>query len=108
MIEPVGVFEKKLYRRDVISLARSPRAEGLGLFNGSRCLLQLCRVRRRPDGVIVAHRDAPVTHAASRVGDGNSGERLLGLFILEGMEPRDCPIELPLGLWGTGDGEVDP
>src|SRR4028118_1104375 len=108
MVEFVRVFVKKLYRRDVISLALRACADGLGLFDGFPSLLQLRRVRRRPDRMVVAHRDAPVTHAASRVGDGNFGEDLFGLFILEGMEPRDCAGELLLGFGSTGDREVDP
>ena len=57
--------------------------------------------------MIVAHCDAPVTHAASRVSDGNFGERLFSFFILERMKPGHCAIELLLGLRVTGDGEVD-
>ena len=108
MIELVSVFVKNLYRRDVISLAlvRAPTLFAFSMALDPFC--QLCRGRRRPEGMIVAHRDAPVTHAASRVGDGNFGEHLFSLFILERMEPGDCAIELLLGLRVTGDGEVDP
>jgi hypothetical protein len=49
-----------------------------------------------------------VSHAASRVSDRNVSECLFSLFILERMEPGDCAIELPSGLGGTGDGEIDP
>jgi hypothetical protein len=57
--------------------------------------------------MVVAHRNAPVTHAASRVSNGNFGERLFSLSVLERMEPGDCAIELPLGLGVTGNGEVN-
>src|SRR2546426_4763823 len=108
MVKFVGVTVKNLYRRDVITLALSPCSDDLCLFDGARSLLQLCRGWRRPDGMVVAHRDPPVTHAASRVSDGNFGERLFSLFILERMEPGYRAIELPLGLGVTGDREVDP
>src|SRR5882724_11842183 len=108
MIKLVRVFVKTLYRRDVISLAPCPCAGGPGLFDGCQPLLQLCRVWRSPDGMVVAHRDTPVTHAASRIGDGNFGEDLFSLFILERMEPCYCPIELLAGLSVTGNGKVDP
>jgi hypothetical protein len=58
--------------------------------------------------MVVAHRDAPVSHAALRVSDRNFSEHLFSLFILERMEPGDCAIELPTGLGGTVDGEIDP
>ena len=57
--------------------------------------------------MVVAHRNAPVTHATLRVSDGDFVERLFSLFILERMEPGDGTIKLPLGLGVTGDGEVD-
>src|ERR1700730_8740308 len=94
----VSVFVKNLYRGDVISLALGPCAYGFCLFDGARSLPQLCCGRRRPDGMVIAHRDAPVTHAAARVGDGNFAERLFSLFVLERMEPGDCAIELPPSL----------
>src|SRR5258705_12683675 len=107
VIEFVTIFVKDLYRRDVISLALSPCAGDLCLFDGARSLLQLRGGRRRPDRMIVTHRDAPVPHAASRINDRNFSERLFSLFILERMKPGDCPIELHLGLMVTGDAEVD-
>jgi hypothetical protein len=58
--------------------------------------------------MVVAHCDAPVAHAASRVREGNLSEDLFSLFILERMEPCDRAIELLPGLSGTGDEEVDP
>src|SRR5262245_11781750 len=108
MIQLVGVFVKKLYRRDVISLALCPRADGPGLFYGAQPLLQFRHARRRPEGMVVAHRDAPVSHAALRVSDRDFIKRLFSLLILERMEPGDRAIELPLGLRGAGDGKVDP
>src|SRR5258705_11197168 len=107
VIEFVTIFVEDVYCRDVISLALGPCAGDLCFFDGVRSLLQLRGGRRCPDRMIVAHRDAPVTHAASRVSDRNFGERLFSLFILERMEPGDCPIELHLGLVVTGDAEVD-
>src|ERR1044071_5469748 len=108
MIELVGVFVKDLYRRDVLSLAPGACANRLALFYGIPSLLQLSRARRCPERMVVAHRDAPVRNAASRVGDGNFGKRLFSLFILERMEPGDGAIELPPGLRATGNVEVDP
>jgi hypothetical protein len=58
--------------------------------------------------MVVAHRDAPVTHAASRISDSHSCEDLFSLFILERMEPCDCEIEFLAGFNGTGNGKVDP
>src|SRR5947209_6507413 len=74
MIELVSVLVKNLDRRDVSSLALSPCAGAFCLFDRARSLLQLGRGWRRPEGMVVAHCDAPVTHAALRVGDGNFGE----------------------------------
>src|SRR5437879_2967398 len=107
VVKLAGVSIKNFQGRDVISLALSTYAHDLCLFDGARSLLQLCRGRRRPDGMVVGHGHAPVTHTASRVSDGNLGERLFSLFILERMEPGDCAIELSLGLRVTRDGEVD-
>src|SRR6267143_3348551 len=101
-IEIGRVLVKNLDGRDVISLALSPCANDLCLGDRARSFLQLCRGWRRPDGMVIAHRDAPVTHAASRVSDGNFGECLFSIFILERMEPGDGPIELLLGDGGTG------
>src|SRR5258705_6330651 len=98
VIEFVTIFVEDLYRRDVVSLALSPCAGDPCLFDGARSLLQLRGGRRRPYGMIVAHRDAPVTHAALRISDRNFGERLFSLFVLERMEPGDGPIESHLGL----------
>jgi len=107
MIQLVRVLVKNLYRRDVIPLAFSPRAGGLGLFHGAQPLLQLRHARRRPDGMVVAHCYAPVSHAALRVSDRDFGECLFSLFILERMEPGDRAIELPPGLGSAGYGEFD-
>src|SRR5258708_5286085 len=107
MIELVSILVKNFYRRDVVSLTLSLCADALCLFDGVRSLLQLCRGRRRPDGMVVAHGNAPVTHATSRIGDGNFAKRLFSLFILERMEPGDGAIEFPLCLGITGDREVD-
>src|SRR5687767_5371290 len=82
-IEILSALIKNLHRRDVVSLALSPCAHHLCLFDRTRALLQLRLGRRRPDRMVVAHRDTPVTHAASRIGYGNFGERLFSLFILE-------------------------
>src|SRR5258706_2522135 len=106
MIELVSVFVKSLDRRDVISLALSSCAHGLCVFHRAQSLLQLCRGWRSPDGMVIAHGNAPVAHPAPRVGDGNFGECLLSLFILEGMEPGDCAIELFLSGGGTRYGEI--
>ena len=57
--------------------------------------------------VVVAHGDAPITHAAARVSGRNFGERLFCLFILKRMEPGYGTIELLLGPRFTGDVEVD-
>src|SRR5258708_1390332 len=107
MIELVSVFVKNLDRRYVISLALTPYAGGLCLFHRAQSLLQLCRGWRRPNGMVIAHGDAPVAHPAPRVSDGNFGERLFSFVILKGMEPGDCAIELFLGGGGTGDWEID-
>src|SRR5437660_6410543 len=107
MIELVSVFVKNFDRRNVISLALSPCAGDFCLFHHARSLLQLGRGWRSPEGMVVAHRDAPVSHAALRVGDGNFGERLFSRFILERMEPGDRVVELLLGRGGAGDWEID-
>src|SRR5207253_10522780 len=107
MIELVSVFIKDLDGRDVISLALSPCTGDFCLFHRPRSLLQLGRVWRNPEGMVVAHCDAPVGHAALRVGEGNFGERLFSGFIFEGMEPGDRAIELLLGRGGAGDWEIN-
>src|SRR5436853_2674611 len=85
MIEFVSVFVKNLDCREVISLALSSCAGDFCLCHRARSLLQLGRCWRRPEGMVVADCDAPVTHAALRVGEGNFGERLFSGFILERM-----------------------
>src|SRR5437763_1722559 len=107
MIESVGVLVKVLDGRNVISLALSPSANDLCSCDRARSFLQLRRGWRRPDGMVVADGNAPVSHAASRVSDGNFGKCLFSIFILERMEPGDRPIELLLGDGGTGDWEID-
>ena len=107
MIELVSVLVKNLDRRDVVSLALSPCARDLCLFHRARSLLQLDRGWRSPEGMVLAHGDAPESHAALRVGDGNVGERLFSRFILERMEPGDRAIELPPGSDVAGDWEID-
>src|SRR6185436_17718740 len=97
MIERVGVFVKSLQRRDVISLAPGTRANALRLVDGTQSLLQLCGGRRRPDLVVAAHRDDPISHAAARVNRGYFVERLFGFFVFERMEPGYGAIKLLLG-----------
>ena len=107
MIKFVGVPVKDFYCRDVISFALSARAGDLCFRDGAPSFLQLRSGWRRPERMVTAHSNAPVTHAAAWVSNSDFSERLFSLFILEGMEPGDCAIELPLGLPVTRDGEVD-
>src|SRR5688572_16698619 len=107
MIELVKVFVKQLYRRDVILLTLSLRAHRLSFFNGFPTLLKFGSARRSPEGMIIAYCNAPVTHAALWVVDGNFSENLFSIFILERMEPSDCEIELLLNLCGAGNWKIN-
>src|SRR5688572_20172686 len=89
VIELVKVFVKQLYRRNVILLTLSLRTDRLCFFNSFPPLLKFGSARRCPEGMIIAYCNAPVTHPASRVVDGNFSENLFSLFILERMEPSD-------------------
>ena len=55
----------------------------------------------------VAHRDAPVGHAAARIENTNLCEILFRFFVFEGMEPGDGPIKLLLRFGRTGGVKVD-
>ncbi len=56
--------------------------------------------------MIVAHRDAPISHAATRIGCRNLVERLFRLFILERVQPGDSVIELLLRGRRAGNNEI--
>ena len=54
------------------------------------------------------HRDAPVCHRALGIVFCDSLERLPCLWVRHVMQQGDRPIEFLLGLFGAGDGKVNP
>src|SRR5215510_2976715 len=107
MIDCVIVLVKSFYRRDVRLLALCPRGDCPGLFNCARSLLQFRRRWRYPEGMVISHGDAPVTHSALRIHCRNFRERLFRFLVFKRMEPSDCAIELFLSLRLTGSLEIN-
>src|SRR5215831_18081099 len=107
MVKGPGVFIEGFDGRDVVSLTLSARADGFSLLYGGLPLLQFLFYRRRPDGMVVTHRNAPVAHTALLISDGNLCESFFGLLVLERMEPGDRAIELPLRRIRARDGKVN-
>src|SRR5262249_21204409 len=96
VIEFVRVFVEDLDSRDVASFTRSARANRPGFLYGVPPLLQLFHCRRRPDGMVLAHRDSPVTHTTFLIGREDLRESFLGLLVFKRMQPGDRAIELLL------------
>ena len=86
VVHRLPVFVEHGQGIDVIALALGLRAGGQGPIQGGRALLQLVRRRRRPDRVIPGPGNAPVRHAAGRVGLGRLVERESRFLVAEGMQ----------------------
>jgi hypothetical protein len=83
MVHLVCVFVESLHRGDVVALALRTRTGELRLLDRRPPTLQLISHRRGPERMIVAHRDAPVSHPATRIGSRNLSERLFSLLIFK-------------------------
>src|SRR5262245_15287162 len=71
MVKGGGVFIERFDGRAGVSLTLSARADGFSLLYGGLPLLQVLPYRRRPDGMVVTHRDAPVAHTTLLISEGN-------------------------------------
>jgi hypothetical protein len=76
-------------------------------LDGSHTLFQLGGYGRRPDLMVIAHRDYPVSHAASWVSEGDCRERPFRFLVFKGMEPGYRPVELFVGGLAAGNRKID-
>jgi hypothetical protein len=83
MIELVEIAIIGRDRCDIVPLALALRRRGLRLRECGVSALQLGLARRSPQGVIEAHRHAPIRDGAGRIGDRRFVEGGFGLRIFE-------------------------
>ncbi len=87
---------ERVERSDIVAFARGRIAGSLGPLETRSSRGQLGGRGHCPERAVERHRIAPVAHRAARVGGRGRVEALLGLFVLERMQPRDAAAEMLL------------
>src|ERR1700739_4660555 len=106
MIELVGILVKNLDGGDVVALSLRFGACRLRPFDRRPTLFQARRFRCFPDGMVVRHSEAPISHATGRIFFSDFGERPGGLLVSERMEDSYGAIKPRPYRGVTGNGEV--
>src|SRR5712692_1438273 len=100
----VASAEQGTRRIDVPSLLGGQSLLGTDLPKRFACRLELLLT---PDGMTVGHRVSPEGHRAVGIGLAGQLERLVCLFVEEGMKRQHALGEMPLAFLRTGDWKRD-
>ncbi len=88
---------------EIISFALALAAELFGSHRKGPPASQIGGARRFPEGMIMGHRDSPISHRAVRIGLNDGGKGALRFLIPEGMKQGDAPVKGFLDCFFTGD-----
>src|SRR6185295_13251306 len=103
MVDLVCVLEERFDRTYVAFFALSRRVERPGFFDSGPTRFQLSLGRRRPDWMVLAHRDTPISHATLRIERRHSFKGPARFFIAKRVQPCSRKIEMSLSIRIAGN-----